>query len=169
MYILAALIVGLAGLAGVALAVIGLSGAWLTILVAIGVQLWRPETFSWWTIGAAAAIALLAEIAEFVASGVGARKLGGSKRAAAMAIIGALAGAIVGTFALPAPILGSIVGGIIGAGVMALLAERTKHGRTWGQSWRVGRGAAVGKAVSMVVKTGFTVVVGVLLFIAAVL
>ncbi len=163
---LVAVIMGFTGLVGVAATLLTLPGIWLMVAVAVGIDVWRPETFSIWTLGAAAGLAFLAEVAEFIAAGAGAAKARGAKRSAAGAIVGALAGAIIGTPIVP--ILGTILGAAIGAGIGAALLERTKVGRTWGDVGRVGQGAAVGRLVATVVKMVFAVVVATLLFVAAI-
>ena len=60
-------------LAGIVLTLLTLPGTWLMLLVALLCQLWRPEQFSWWTLGLALLLAVIAEIIEFFASAVGAR------------------------------------------------------------------------------------------------
>lgn len=163
---LVAAIMGFAGLVGVAATLLTLPGIWLMVAVAVGIDLWRPETFSIGTIGAAAGLAFFAEVAEFVAAGAGATKARGAKRSAAGAIAGALIGALVGTPIFP--ILGTILGAAVGAGVGASLMERSKAGRTWGDVGRVGQGAAVGRLIATVVKAVFAVAVAGLLFVAAI-
>ncbi len=54
-------------------------------------------------------LAMLGEAIEFAAGALGVGKLGGSKRAAALAVVGSLVGAIGGMFVgLPIPIVGSV-------------------------------------------------------------
>ncbi len=166
-YITAGVLVALSGLVGVALTLATLSGAWLTLLVALLIQWWRPDTFHWGTLLAAAILSGLGEVVEFAAGGVGAAGAGGSRRSVALAIVGGVVGAIAGTFLIPVPIIGTIIGAVIGAGACAMLGERSKEGRSWRQSWDVGRGAAVGRAMAIVIKTVFAAAVGVLLTVAA--
>lgn len=161
---LAATIVILMSLVGVVLTVLTLPGAWAALLAAIACKLWQPELMEWSTIGAAAGVALLAEIIEFLASAAGASKAGGSKRGALGAVIGSLLGAILG-----APFLlfvGAIIGAVIGAGLGAIIAERGLVGRTWTDSVKIGKGAAVGRFWATIVKVALAGVVAVMLTVA---
>ncbi|MDX9911929.1 MAG: DUF456 domain-containing protein [Phycisphaerales bacterium] len=157
----------LVALAGVALTLLTFSGAWLIVLVAIVCNLWQPGTFSWWTIGLATALAALAEVLEFTMSAAGTRKVGGSRAAAWWSIAGSIGGAIAGTILIPIPILGTIVGGVLGAGIAAALAERGVAQKTWRDSARAGKGAAVGRLASTFVKGGITAVIGLMMTLAA--
>jgi len=156
------------GLVGIALALIGLPGTWLILLVGVIVEFVRPGTFSMWTIGAGGALAIGAEIAEFAAGAVGARKAGGSKRAVILAVVGGLIGAIVGTFVIPVPIVGTIAGAGIGSGACAMLAEMTVDGSTILGAGKVGGGAAIGRTLATVFKAGFAVAIMTLMTVASV-
>lgn len=156
------------GTAGIALALIGLPGTWLILLVGVIVEFVRPGTFSWWTIGAGGVLAIGAEIAEFSAGAVGAKKAGGSNRAMWLAVAGGLVGGILGTFLIPFPIVGTIAGAGIGSGACAMLAEITVEGRTVAQAGMVGGGAAIGRTLASVFKAGFALALTLLLAIAAV-
>lgn len=166
---LAATIVLLVSLVGIALTLLTLPGAWLIILTAALSNWWQPggaAIFSWWTIGICAAVALLGEIIEFAAGAVGATKAGGSKTGAAGAIIGTIVGAVVGTF-VPPPPLGTIIGGAVGAGLGAMLAERYIKKKDAGASARIAAGAAVGRLISTFVKVAICAGVGIALTVAA--
>ncbi|MCC6661074.1 MAG: DUF456 family protein [Phycisphaerales bacterium] len=165
MTILAGSILALATVLGTLLTLITLPGLWFILLVALGLQWWQPGTFSWWTLGAGLVLGLLGEVIELAASGAGAKRAGGGRAGAWSAVIGALAGAIAGTFVVP--IIGSIVGGVLGAGLGAAAGERAIAGRSWSHSVRVGRGAAVGRFVAVVVKTLLTLATGIALCVAA--
>ncbi|MBL0920638.1 MAG: DUF456 domain-containing protein [Phycisphaerales bacterium] len=163
----AGILVALFGLFGVALTLLGFSGVWLTILVALLMDWWRPDPqYGLWTIIAAVGLGVLGEVVEFAAGAVGAGSAGGSKRAAAGAMAGGLLGAILGTPLIPIPIVGTIVGAVVGAGLGAALLERTKETRTWGDSLRVGQGAAIGRLIATVVKTTLAAIVAVQLAVA---
>ena len=166
MTVLIAIIMALAAAVGVVATLFTLPGIWLMIAVAAALDLWRPETFSIWTLVAAIGLGVLAELIELVAAGAGAKKAGGARRSAAGAIIGAIIGAIVGTPFMP--VIGTILGAAVGAGVVAALLERTKPDRTWADSARVGQGAAVGRLVATAIKTLFAVVIAVTLVVAAI-
>lgn len=163
----AAIIVVLAGIIGIALTILTLPGIWFAILVAVACEIWRGggqgEFISWWTLGAAFGIGVVAEVLELVASAVGSTKMGGTKRGAIGSLIGAIVGAIAGTPFLPP--VGIILGGAVGAGAGALLLER--HGRmSWKGSMKVGTGAAAGRFVATLTKMGLASVVAVVLSVA---
>ena len=167
MDILAGILLALFGLIGVALTLLGFSGVWLTILVALLLEWWRPGgQFETWTIIVALLLGVFGEAVEFAASAVGASKAGGSKRAAAGAMVGGLLGAIAGTPLIPIPVLGTLVRAVVGAALGAAIMERTKETRTWGDSLRVGQGAAIGRLIATIVKTTLAAVDAVQLSIA---
>jgi uncharacterized protein YqgC (DUF456 family) len=107
----------------------GMPGIWLMVLAAVIVEWLQPEVsmFSPSTLYVSAGLALLAEILEFLMGAAGARQAGGSKRGAALAIVGGVIGAILGT-ALPIPVLGTF-----GAAI----------GRFWGTTSKMIIGAVV--------------------------
>lgn len=154
-----------AALVGLALVIVGLPGTWLMLVCALLLQWWRPETFSWWTIGVVAALTIIAEVIDIAASAVGAGSAGGTRRSFAGAIVGGLIGAVVGTPI--APIVGTILGGVVGAGIGAALTDRTAPLRTWRESARVGQGAAVGRLISVVVKMAIGGLIAAILIVAA--
>lgn len=166
MSILAGVIVAIGALLGIVLTLLTLPGTWFAVLVAVGCELWRPELFSWWTLGAAIGVAAVAEVLEIFASAAGAGRAGGSKAAAIAAVIGSIVGAIVGSALLLFPI-GTIAGAIIGAGLAAGLVERGKSGKSWRDSARVGTGAATGRFAATVVKVSLACVIAAILIVAA--
>jgi len=170
MTIAAAIISVLGALAGVVLTFLTLPGIWLMLLIALLCDLWRPELYSWWALGAVAATAALAEIAEFLAAAAGSSKSGGTRTGAIAAIVGAIAGMIAGTILLPMlPIIGGVLGGIVGAGLGAIAGERAIERRTWSESWKSGRGAMTGRAISIVVKGAFSIVAAAILIAGAII
>jgi len=167
MLYVAASIVALASLIGVALTLLTFPGIWMMVIVALLCKWWQPELFSWWTLGTALGFAGLAEIVDTFASAAGAAKAKGSKTAMLASLVGAIAGGILGTVLIPIPIAGTIIGGIAGAGLAAGAAERAVKNKGWSDSWRVAQGAAVGRALSLVAKTIIAVVVALILSVAA--
>lgn len=168
MEITASILITLGALLGVLVTAITLPGTWLAMLVAAGVVLWRPDAMHWGYLIAGVVLAILAEVAEFFASAAGATQAGGSKAGAIGSIVGALIGAVVGTVLLAfLPIIGTIVGATIGAGAGALVAERGHGGRPWKESFTVGKGAAVGRLLSVVVKTAVAAVLCIVLIVGA--
>lgn len=160
-------IVTIFALCGVLLVLLQLPGIWVAVLAALACQWWTGDLFSWWTLGGVILIAALAEVAEFAASAVGAAKADGTKAGVWGAILGSLIGLVAGGILIPVPILGSVVGAIVGAGLGAFVAERGVSKRTWKESAAVGGGAAVGRLMSTVVKTGFACVAAGVLIVGA--
>lgn len=161
---LGAAIVILLSWLSVLVTLVTLPGTWLAILVALVVKWWRPELIDgWWAIGLCVFLAVLGEAAEFGAGAVGAKTAGGSRSGAVGALVGGLVGGVLGTVLIPLPILGTILGAVIGAGAGAVLAERGHAGRTWKESLKSGQGAAVGRAVSVVVKGAISALIAVVL------
>ena len=167
MPILAAMLVFVCSIIGIALTVVSLPGTWLAVLVAVGCKFWQPDLMSWWVVGAAGGLALLAEVVEFSASAVGTARAGGTKTGGVGSLVGGIAGAIFG-----APFffgLGAIPGAVIGAGIGALVAERGLAKRTWAQASKSGQGAAVGRLVATILKVAFAVAIAALLTLGMVL
>jgi hypothetical protein len=127
-----------------------LPGTWLMVLVTAVMKWWQPGYIqvSWTVLGAA-----------------GSRHAGGSKRAAALAIVGSLVGGIVGT-ALPVPIVGTLIGARLGAFAGSLLGDLWA-GRPLFRSFEAGWGAAVGRFWGMVSKLAVGAVIVALLALAA--
>lgn len=165
-FVTVGLLIALAALMGLVMAAFTLPGAWLMLAAAVGCEAWHPGTFSWWTIGICAALALLGEAAELIATALGATRAGGGRAGAWGAVGGTLLGAIVGTF-MPPPIIGTLAGAAIGAGVGALTAERKWGGKSWDQAANIGSGAAMGRLVATVVKVGIALVIALTLGVAA--
>lgn len=131
----------LVGLIGVIVPL--LPGNALILFAAILHKLMLPATISWVAIGWIAALCVLAIVADFGGTILGARLAGGGK----WGMAGAGTGAFIGMFfSLPALILGTIFG--------AMAAEKfiaKKSGRT---SLLAGAGAAAGFLLSTVVRLG---------------
>ena len=137
--------------------IVGLPGNWLN-LVAVGIYGWlMPNSHradvGWVIIGILLFLALVGELIEFVAGAAGASTAGGSKRGAALGMVGALLGGFVGLFVggfIPIPILGSVVVSLffsaLGALLGAMLGETWK-GRDLEQSFWVGHGAFWGRLI----------------------
>jgi hypothetical protein len=65
------------------------------------------------------------------------------------------------------PVIGTIAGAVIGAGVGAFIGERGLASRGWKDSARSAGGAAAGRLVATIVKTGFAVAIALVLGVAA--
>jgi uncharacterized protein len=144
-----------------------LPGTWLMVLVTVMLKWWQPDyvLVSWTTLGVAAGLAMLAEAFEFALGAAGARHAGGSKRAAALAIIGSLVGGILGT-AFPVPLVGTLIGACLGAFAGSLLGDLWA-GRRLFPSFEAGWGAAVGRFWGTVSKLVIGAVIVVVLALAA--
>lgn len=145
-----------------------LPGNWLMVLTTAGFAWWQGEQgiFSAWTLAAAAGLALLGEIAEFLAGLGGARRAGAGWKASLAAVGGALAGAILGTFLIPIPFAGTLLGGCIGAGLAAWSIERLS-GKTHKHSVQSGIGAGLGTAAGTLFKVLMGIVIWLLIAAAA--
>lgn len=156
--------------AGVVLTAFTLPGIWFALLGAGLAQWWSIAVhgnamFSWWTLGACVGLGLVGEIVELVASAFGARKTGGSKKAAFASIIGGLIGAVVGSLVLP--IIGTIIGAALGAGVGALLTEKHLGEKSWKDASKVGAGAAAGRLVAIIAKVALAALIALVLTVDA--
>lgn len=151
----AASVVSVFALLGVLLTLLTLPGIWMMLLVALLCQWWQPGLFEWWTLGVVAGIAVLAEVAEFVSGAAGAAKHGASKTGMVFATIGGIMGAIAGTPVFP--LIGTILGGVVGAGIGAGMAEAAIKKRSTQEVRAIATGAATGRLLATIVKTGFAV------------
>ena len=145
----------------------GMPGIWLMLLVAAVIEWLQPGEYMFGqaTLYVSAGLALLAEILEFLLGAAGARQAGGSKRGAALAIVGGVIGAVLGT-ALPIPVLGTLIGASAGAFAGSLLGDRLA-GRPMDRSVEAGRGAAIGRFWGTTSKMIIGAIVFVLLTVAA--
>lgn len=154
--------------AGVLLTLLQLPGNWLIVLVTALVAWWGwdplPEArlVGWTVLVLLLVLAIAAEVAELTLAARGAKKAGGSRRGALLAIVGGVVGAVVGSFVIPILIVGTVIGAALGSAAGALVGDRTA-GREWRQAARAAHGAAVGRLSATAVKS----LVGVLLWCVA--
>jgi uncharacterized protein len=126
-----ALIVMFIGLAGAVLP--GLPSTPIVLIAAIGHRFYFGENGpSTWVLFVLGALMLFSLVMEFLASMLGAKKLGATRKG----IFGAVLGAIVGLFF---GFAGIIIGPFAGAMLFELLG-----GRTFGESSKAGLGAVLG-------------------------
>ena len=161
MIYLYALLLVLVLLIGWMLTLLGGPGNWLMV-VAAALYAWLVPKDAALTIGWGVAIALLVmaavgEILEFLAGALGAAKGGGSKRGAALALIGSMVGGVAGLFVgVPIPVLGPVIAAFLFAGLGAfagaVLGELWK-GRSLDQSLDVGKAAFWGRILGTMAKT----------------
>lgn len=139
---------------------VGAPGNWLMILaVAIYAYFVPPQWrvgIAWSTVLLLAVMAAVGELIELLASAYGAAKVGGSKRGAALSLLGSIIGGLAGVFiALPVPVVGPIIGALLFASVGALagamLGEYWK-GREQGDIWKIGQAAFWGRLLGTLAK-----------------
>jgi len=137
-----------------------LPGNWLIALTTIGFAtvIDPPEGMglTWPLIGFVIGLAALGELIELIAGALGAAKKGASRRAMALATVGAFAGSLIGAALLsPIPVIGllagAIGGGALGAFTGAYLGEIWK-GKTSEQATAVSTSAMIGRILGMVAK-----------------
>ncbi len=174
---LIALILALLG--GWVMTVLSLPGNWVMLAAAAAFAYFASDgsrfDISWTVVGVLFGLAVLAELLEMAAGAVSAARVGGSKRGAALAILGSMIGAIVGAMvgsAIPIPLVGSVIGAVGGASLGALagamLGEAWK-GRALGETWKIGQAAFWGRFLGTVAKVAIASAMAVIGVTAAVL
>ncbi len=132
------------GLVCLGISILGMPGNWLLLLMSVIAALsFHSESIShipWWGVGVMLAFALLGEGLELLAGALGVGKLGGSKRSAALAVVGSVVGAIVGLFVgLPIPVVGSLIASVVFGGIGACVGpslESDGKGKTGTEACR---------------------------------
>lgn len=178
LYIVAT-VFALVGLGCIVLVIFQLPGAWIMLAIAIVIEVFdkhyltveaneSPETFGWMWLGIAAGLLLIGEIIEFIASIVGAKKGGASKRGMVGSLIGGIAGAFILQVFIPIPIFGALVGAIIGTFIGAVVGEMTgEQPKKASESIKPAIGAAIGRSIAAISKVGISLVVWIMLVAAA--
>jgi uncharacterized protein YqgC (DUF456 family) len=157
----------------VVLVVVQLPGAWIMLALAVIIELADhlylsadagTTTFGWWLLGGCALLFGLGELIELVASMLGAKQGGASRRG----MVGAMLGGVLGAIALAAPLtiipvvgtlFGVLAGAIIGTFVGAIVGEiSSTEAKTVRGSIKPATGAAIGRILATVGKVGITVV-----------
>jgi uncharacterized protein YqgC (DUF456 family) len=151
-YLLLALFVLLNTLS-LGLVLIGLPGNWMMVIFTWALALWQwdQHLFGLPVLIAIIILAGFGELMEFLAGAVVVRKVGGTRRAAVGAILGALVFGIVGTMLIPIPIFGSIIGACMGAFLGAWFFEFS-GGKAMNESIRSGLGAGLGHFIGLNMK-----------------
>lgn len=167
------------GLGCIILVIFQLPGAWIMWALAVVIELCdkfyltvepgeTPETFGWMWLGITAGLLALGELIEFIASIVGAKKGGASKRGMMGSLIGGILGALVLQVFIPIPIFGALVGAVIGTFIGAVVGEMTgDQPKKVGESIKPAIGAAIGRSVAAISKVGIALVVWIVLVAAA--
>jgi len=140
------------GLGLVALALVGLPGTWLW-LAACALAEWatEPDLFHPATLAVGVGIAVLGELADFLAGSQGAKHAGAGRAGSLGALGGGLVGALAGTLLIPVPVVGTLAGAALGAFTFATLAERT-DGKELRGALRAGSGALLGQVLGLLLK-----------------
>jgi hypothetical protein len=142
--------------AAVLLVPFGLPGTWIQVAAAaVLVLVTGGVRLGWGWVATFVGLAVVGEVVELVAGQWGARRFGGSRRAAWGALIGGVVGALVG--GIPIPIVGAIVMSFVGTFVGALVGETSARGAR--PELRVGLGAVVGRALGVGAKMGVAVAI----------
>lgn len=166
----------LAIVAGWLLTLLSLPGNWV-IVAAAAVYAWlmpagSGRAIGWTVVFALLGLAVLAELLELATSAMGTAKAGGSKRGAALAVVGSVAGAITGALVgLPIPLVGSVVAAVLFAALGAMggaMLGETWKGRALRESWEVGQGAFVGRLLGTLAKTTIASAMAVIAAMAAI-
>jgi hypothetical protein len=144
-------------LVSVVMAALRLPGTWLIVATA-GVFGWATgwNSISGGTIILLTIAAVVAELAELLASAVTVRHAGASRRASWGSLIGGFLGMIFLSFLVPIPLLGTIVGALLGCIAGAVIAEMST-GRALDQGTKVGMFSALGFALGSAAKTAIAV------------
>jgi uncharacterized protein YqgC (DUF456 family) len=139
---------------------LGLPGTFVQVGAALAVTVLSDGARLGWTwVFVFLALALLGELVEFLSGQWGARRFGGSRRAAWGALVGGMVGAFVG--GIPVPVVGALVMSFVGTFVGALVGEMSARG-TAAPDLRVGAGAIVGRVVGVATKLSLAFVMLVL-------
>lgn len=157
----------------VLITLVGLPGAWLMVggalVIALCNPLWSDEPiWSWTTIGIVLGLAVCGEIIETLAAGLGSKAGGGTKRGMVGAILGSMIGAFACTFFILIPLIGTLIGAVAGAFVGALLGELShKETPGAGDLAKSATGAAIGRVLGILGKSGIAAICWCVLLISA--
>ena len=148
----------LAQMAGLMLTPLGFPGPAIQALACLGLAYFsRGALLGWnWAV-AFFVLALLAELGDFLTGQWGARKFGGSRKAAWGALLGGILGALFG-IPFPLPLAGSVIGSFVGTFLGALLVELAGR-RSHAEAFNTGMGALIGRVLGVCLKVaiGFSI------------
>ncbi len=147
---------------------VGLPGNWFMVLCTwlLAWWQWDKHLFSLPVLISIIILAVFGEVMECLAGALAVRKVGGSRRGAVGAVLGALVFGVVGTFVIPIPVVGSLIGACIGAFVGAWGLELTA-GKTMDDSIRSGVGAGIGRFLGLNIKLLAGIVIWLITAVAA--
>ena len=175
LYIPVGILFVLFGAVCLVLIIFSLPGVWIMLGLAAIIefcdQWYMPEgeqqTFSWWLLGVCLGLALIGELMELLASVMGSKYGGGTRRGMIGAIIGGIAGIFVLTPLLPIPVVGSLVGAILGTFIGAYVGEVSAERASAKGSIKPAAGATLGRVLGTMGKIGIAVAVWISLSFAA--
>lgn len=157
LWVLGIFLLALGCVVGLLSLIFGLPGTFIIVVTAL-LYAWATDfaVMSWTTPAWLFGMAVVAEIVEFVAAGVGTGGASGlpSRRVTIATIVGAIVGGIVGTPFLFG--IGSLLGAMAGAFIGAAMAV-SSDGGTWRHSMRIGLAAMRGRLVGFVIKSAIAV------------
>jgi uncharacterized protein len=142
------------------LTVFGMPGNWLIVLATAIYSYCLPAKWAvslgWKILVILAVLAALGELLELLAGAAGTTKAGGSKRGAALALLGSIIGSVVGVIVgIPIPLVGPILAALffaaIGATAGAMLGEAWV-GKDLNASWQIGKAAFWGRLIGTMSK-----------------
>jgi uncharacterized protein YqgC (DUF456 family) len=155
----------LAILVGLLAVVIGLSGNFILLGLALLVAwIGKFTGMGWGTWLLLLGLAVVGEIVEAFLGVVAARGFGATRWGMIGTFLGGILGAVAGSAVLP--VVGSLLGAFLGAFVGALAGELLR-GRRTGESFRAGTGAFLGKLAAVSFKLAIGVVIAVFTLRAA--
>jgi len=141
----------LAQLAALLMIPFALPGTFLQVVAALALAVASGGArMSWPWVCVFLGLALLGELIEFLSGQWGARRFGGSRKAAWGAVAGGLAGVFLGGL-IPPPVLGSLLASFIGTFTGAMLGEMSAQ-RNSAPNLRVGFGAVLGRVLGVSAK-----------------
>ncbi len=151
---------------------IGLPGGWIMLGGAIAIELcdtiWGGDvTWGWIAIGICVGLGVFGELLELIASGLGAKVGGASRRGMIGSIIGSIVGAILGTVLIPVPLIGTLIGAVLGALGGTVLAELThQEPPELGQLAKTAAGATIGRIFGILGKSGVSAIIWCVLLVS---
>ncbi|RCS49408.1 DUF456 domain-containing protein [Bremerella cremea] len=143
-----------------------LPGNWILLGFTILYAYFLPADYyprvSWKVVIAAAVIALLGELIEFLAGAAGAAKQGGSKLGIFLSLVGAFVGSLGGAILLSfIPFIGTMIGALLGGALGAFggaWAGEHNTQKTSEERFAIGKGAFIGRILGTVGKLAMGVI-----------
>lgn len=160
--------IGLICLVGVAISCLGLSGTWLIVGATAIAALYRDGGFpNWWVLAVFIIFSALIELVEFLSSGWGVRRRGGSRLAGVAAVVGGILGIIVGSL-IPLPVIGPLFGMLAGSFGLAYLVEYRRL-KIHQQASHIATGAVIARILVVLLKVAGSLGMTLILFLGMLL